>query len=198
MTVSPTLGGPTREMDQALQQLVALAKGGDRRAMEAVLERFLPTVHRFVAAKLGSSPADVDDVVQETLIGAAASIHRLRGENEPALVSWMLGIARFKVADHFRRSAGRGSITEPESDHSGVVMSVEDEVLNRARDRYLLEALGRLTNAQEEVLTLKFILGYDNEGVAAITGQTVGAVKALQHRGLASLSKLVGQEQGMW
>lgn len=185
-------------MDQALPQLVALAKKGDRRAMETVLERFLPTVHRFVAAKLGNSPADVDDVVQETLIGAAASIHRLRGENESALVSWLLGIARFKVADHFRRSAGKDTVALTDSSESGPVASVEDEVLGRARDRELLEALSRLTNAQEEVLMLKFVLGYDNEQVAAITGQTVGAVKALQHRGLASLANLVGEEQGTW
>ena len=45
-------------------------------------------------------------------------------------------------------------------------------------------ALLALTEDQRQVVVLKFLQGMSNAEVAEITGKTVGAVKALQHRGL--------------
>src|SRR6267143_3889318 len=85
-------------------ELVERAKNGNGQALEALLERHLPMVYRFVSMRLGRGHADVDDVVQETLIAAAGSIGSLRAEREGAVPAWFLTIARHKVADHFRRS----------------------------------------------------------------------------------------------
>jgi RNA polymerase sigma-70 factor (ECF subfamily) len=52
-----------------------------------------------------------------------------------------------------------------------------------------------LTSEQEEVLVLRFVLGFEGAQVAAITGRTLGAVKALQHRGLASLEKVLAVQE---
>jgi RNA polymerase sigma factor (sigma-70 family) len=70
--------------------------------MEALLEGHLTMVHRFVSMRIGERQSDVDDVVQETLIAAAQSISSLRAEQESAVKSWLLTIARHKVADHVR------------------------------------------------------------------------------------------------
>src|SRR5688572_16755943 len=60
---------------------------------------------RFVSRRV--APADVEDVVQATLCDALASQSAPGGPRE--LESWVLGIARFKVADHHRASRRRAS-----------------------------------------------------------------------------------------
>jgi len=175
--------------------LVERAKNGDGRALDALLERHLPMVYRFVTMRLGRDHADVDDVVQETLIAAASSIMSLRAERDGAAPAWFLTIARHKLADHTRRAPIRHLDAEAVVAESDVQQIVSD----RDRDRRLREAMARLTSDQEEVLVLRFVLGFDLDQTSAITGRTVGAVKALQHRGLASLERIIkgaGLESG--
>ena len=153
-------------------------------------------VYRFVTMRLGAQRADVEDVVQETLIAAAGSIRSLRADRDASTPKWLLGIARHKVADHYRRSAAIPATSADAevapADHE--VADVTEIADARDRRRKLREALRELTSEQYEVLEMRFILGFDLGEVAAITGRSVGAVKALQHRGLASLEKLLASE----
>lgn len=178
--------------------LVEKARKGDRRALEALLEKHLAMVYRFVATRMGRDHADLEDVVQETLISAAASIASLRAEHDGAVPKWLLVIARHKVADHFRRSLAHPQSSldgEPEANIASAGQDVQEMVTQRDSSRHLRELLRDLTPEQEEVLVLRFVLGYGGKEVAAITGRTLEAVKALQHRGLATLQTLVGQAE---
>ena len=180
----------------AADDLVERAKNGDKDALDALLERHLPMVYRFVSMRLGRDHADLDDVVQETLIAAARSVGSLRAERDGAVPAWFLTIARHKVADHFRRSPEVRELVDTEA--VSLDRDVHEIVAGRDRDRRLREAMRSLTSEQEEVLVLRFVLGFDGEQTAAITGSTVGAVKALQHRGLASLEKLLLSQDEEW
>jgi DNA-directed RNA polymerase specialized sigma24 family protein len=54
----------------------------------------------------------------------------------------------------------------------------------------------RLPPEQQQVIQLRFIEDWSHEEVAGYLGKTVEATRALQHRGLASLRKmLLGQEE---
>lgn len=66
--------------------------------------KFYPPLYQFVSAMMGRSRADVEDVVQETLLQAWKSWGQYRGDAAP--FSWVLSIARNRVVD-LRRSAGR-------------------------------------------------------------------------------------------
>jgi RNA polymerase sigma-70 factor (ECF subfamily) len=184
-----------------IKDRIARARRGDRRAMDAILEGHMATVYRFVAVKLGSDHPALEDVVQETLIGALGSIQRLRGDDEAALVRWLLTIARFKVADHLRARYAHPTDpldAAPSSIVDSTAVSPEEVVTDRARSRELRQALSELTPEQEEILTLKYVLGYENQQIAAITGRTVGAVKALQHRRLATLESRLAGGRAAW
>ena len=56
----------------------------------------------------------------------------------------------------------------------------------------VMAALRQLSEDQREVLLLRMAAGLTAPEVAAIVGKTTGAVKALQHRGLASLARVLG------
>jgi RNA polymerase sigma-70 factor (ECF subfamily) len=58
--------------------------------------------------------------------------------------------------------------------------------------------LALLTPEQEEVLILRFVLGFGINEVAEITHRPSGAVKSMQHRALASLQQQLGAEAMAW
>jgi RNA polymerase sigma-70 factor (ECF subfamily) len=183
-----------------VDKLVAAARGGDREALETLFEGALSPIYRYVAFKLGTTNTDVEDVVQETFIGAIGSISRLRGDDEPALMSWLLSIARFKVADHLRARYNRPAESLDDDTRPEVPgrTNVEALVIQSTQDQVLRDAIHELTPEQEEVVTLRFLMGYEIEQVAGIVGRTEGAVKALQHRALATLRRRLDEEIMAW
>jgi DNA-binding NarL/FixJ family response regulator len=73
----------------------------------------------------------------------------------------------------------------------------EERVMEQLEGRQAMAALQQLSPDQREVL-LRMAGGLTAPEVAALLGKTTGAVKALQHRGLASLARVLGlrsQEQ---
>lgn len=55
-------------------------------------------------------------------------------------------------------------------------------------------ALRLLTSDQRQVIVMRYIEEWSNKEVAQVLGKPVGAVKALQHRALGTLRKLLVQE----
>jgi RNA polymerase sigma-70 factor (ECF subfamily) len=112
------------------------------------------------------------------------------------LEGYMATVCRFVAvkpgSDHPALDAAPSSIVD------STAVSPEDLVADRARGRELRQALSELTPEQEEILTLKYVLGYENQQIAAITGRTVGAVKALQHRRLATLESRLAGGRAAW
>ena len=62
----------------------------------------------------------------------------------------------------------------------------------------LVAALAALSLDQREVVVLRFVGDLSLEAVARITGRTVGAVKALQHRALESLEHAISAHSPEW
>lgn len=79
---------------------IAAARTGDRAALDAVVEAGLPLVYHIVGRAL-SSAADVDDVVQETMVRVIRGIGSLR-ETEK-LRSWLVAVTINQIREHHRR-----------------------------------------------------------------------------------------------
>jgi RNA polymerase sigma-70 factor (ECF subfamily) len=58
-----------------------------------------------------------------------------------------------------------------------------------------MDLLAQLTDDQQDVLMLRFIGEMSLSQVAETLGKTIGATKAIQHRALASLARML-QDQG--
>ncbi|GAA2371577.1 RNA polymerase sigma factor [Dactylosporangium salmoneum] len=81
------------------EALVRAAQGGDERALEELLAAHLPLVYNVVARALRGH-ADVDDVVQETMIQVVRGLPGLREPDR--LRSWVVAIAFRQVQLHRR------------------------------------------------------------------------------------------------
>jgi RNA polymerase sigma-70 factor (ECF subfamily) len=67
--------------------------------------------------------------------------------------------------------------------------SAEDEALDRLGGDEVQALLGALTSDQRDVLLLRIVADLSLEETATVVGKRVGAVKALQRRGLEALRR---------
>jgi RNA polymerase sigma-70 factor (ECF subfamily) len=75
---------------------------------------------------------------------------------------------------------------------AGGAVDPEELALDRVEGHRVLAALRQLTSDQREVLLLRLVANLTAPEVAEILNKSTDAVKALQHRGLASLARLLG------
>ncbi|XRQ13870.1 sigma-70 family RNA polymerase sigma factor [Actinomadura welshii] len=91
-------------MGTDVDRLVRAAQEGDAGAREQLIAEHLPLLYNVVGWALGGH-ADVDDVVQETVLRALGGLERLR---EPARFrSWLVSIAMNQVRHRWRAQRGR-------------------------------------------------------------------------------------------
>ncbi|GIG69221.1 sigma-70 family RNA polymerase sigma factor [Phytomonospora endophytica] len=96
-----------RIMDASHVDLVVAAQGGDDRARDALIAMYLPLIYNVVGHALRGH-ADVDDVVQETLLRAVRDLPTVRDPN--SFRSWLVAIAIHQISSHMRRRRTGGEV----------------------------------------------------------------------------------------
>jgi RNA polymerase sigma factor (sigma-70 family) len=89
---------------------VVAAQAGDRRALDELVEAYLPLVYTIVRRALGGLP-DVDDVVQETMLRALRELHTLR--TPECFQPWLATIATRRISTHLHRRQAELQRTVP-------------------------------------------------------------------------------------
>ena len=106
--------------------------------------------------------------------------------------SWLYRIAHNQVVDHLRRREKQPATLQEElpiaSDGTGGA-DPEQVTEHSFNMRQLLVATEKLTEAQREVISLRFTSDLSTAEVARIMGKSLGAVKALQHSAIIALRK---------
>jgi RNA polymerase sigma factor (sigma-70 family) len=80
-------------------QTVIAAQGGDKQALDSLLAEYLPLIYNIVGRALNGH-ADVDDVVQETMLRVVRGVSDLR--DPAAFRSWLVAVAIRQLHDHRR------------------------------------------------------------------------------------------------
>jgi RNA polymerase sigma-70 factor, ECF subfamily len=171
---------------------------GARRREPAAVTRiytaYAPALFRFFLAAVGDQPT-AEDLTGDVFKSAIEGLPRFRGPVE-ALGGWLFRIAHHDLSDHRRRQA-RNRVQPlddllEEAAAAGGAMDPEELALDRIEGDRVLAALRQLTPDQREVLLLRLAANLTAPEVAGILNKSTDAVKALQHRGLASLARVLG------
>ena len=128
---------------------------------------------------------DPEDLLGEVFLQVARDINRFSGD-AAALRRWVFAIAHNRVLDARRRAARRPQVAHDDTALPDVPSRPPPEPV----DPELVNALASLTPEQREVILLRFVADLSLEDVAKLTKRKVGAVKALQHRGLENLGRI--------
>ena len=174
-------------MDEELAHRVATGlRSGDPDAWRQLYDAFAERVWRGVARLLGPHPADIADVVQETMLAAARSVRNFDGA-KGSLWNWLWGIARTQVALHFRQRRRHDrwkwdALTRPEGTEALHESGIEiNEVAEAVR-----AALGELPAEYEQLLTAKYSDGDSVEQIAGRERLTETAVRSKLARARAA------------
>jgi len=170
-------------MSESDSALAARARTGDRAAFEELVRR----TARLVYARLYLETGDAhraEDLLQETLLQAFRSIHRL--DNPAGFRAWLLTIAHNTLTDAARRDSRLKRTPTPLA-ASRSQASPPDEVLRSESRDQVLAVLRSLPEEYRMPLTLRFIAGADYETISTQLGLTNGSLRGLLHRGLKML-----------
>ncbi|GAA1927521.1 RNA polymerase sigma factor [Nocardioides hwasunensis] len=174
------------DQDDDVRSLAARLVSGEETALEAVYDRWSALVHTYALRALGDVH-DAEDVTQQVFVAAWRSRHTLT-PTPGALPSWLLGIARHKVADvraSRARDAGRiaAAASLPEA-RDVAEQSADEDVTERLVVR---QAVEELPDPRRTIMFLAFWEGCSHTEIAEAVGLPLGTVKSHVRRGLISL-----------
>jgi RNA polymerase sigma-70 factor, ECF subfamily len=164
-------------------------------AITRVYTAYAPALFRFFLAEVGDRH-EAQDLTGSVFLSAIEALPGFRGPVQ-ALGGWLFRIARNDLYD-YRRKQARSPGLAPLEDHLDEVTAAagaedpEELAIERLEGTRVMAALQQLSQDQREVLLLRMAAGLTAPEVAAVLHKTTGAVKALQHRGLASLARVLG------
>jgi RNA polymerase sigma-70 factor, ECF subfamily len=192
------------------------ARDREAAALTRIYTAYAPALFRFFMAAVGDRH-QAEDLTGTAFVSAIEALPRFRGPIE-ALGGWLFQIARHDLYDH-RRKQARSIMERLDGDQAADAAQIplsprerevlglvevaldhgrlpypQDPVIERLESGRVVAAMRQLSPDQREVLLLRMAGGLTAPEVAEALGKTTGAVKALQHRGLASLARILGRE----
>jgi RNA polymerase sigma-70 factor (ECF subfamily) len=177
-----------------IEALVQLAQAGDAEAFGQIYESYVDVVYRYVYVRCGSHHL-AEDLTAETFVRALRRLDSFTWTGKD-IAAWFVTIARNLVVDHVKSSRYRMEVTTGELlDADERADAPETEVLERMRDRRLLEAVKGLKAEQQECIVLRFLQGMSLAETAAVLGRNENAVKQLQLRAVRSLHRALDGER---
>jgi RNA polymerase sigma-70 factor (ECF subfamily) len=176
-----------------LAGLVKQVQRGDLEAFGIIYDRFFDQIYAYVLRQVGS-PADAEDIVSGVFLEAVEKIDRFTWRGA-GFAAWLFRIARNDVIDHFRRRGvgARETATTEDIVELADAGRVEDLVEKAWTERELMQAIAGLSEEQRTVILLKLMFNFSNRQIGGVIGKSEGAVKALKHRALLSLRKIMDE-----
>ncbi|WP_422749495.1 RNA polymerase sigma factor [Mycobacterium sp. WMMD1722] len=143
------------------------------RTLLALYDEALPVVYGYFVRRCPDR-GTAEDLTSETFLAAMDAARR--EPSPPLSLPWLIGVARHKLADHYRRRHDRFSVPVPEVPESGAVEDDWDAEL----DRIVAESvLARLPEPHRIVLALRYLDDCSVPECARLIGRTVHATEAL-------------------
>ncbi|WP_165234012.1 sigma-70 family RNA polymerase sigma factor [Aquisphaera insulae] len=204
-------------IDAQVEGLLADAARGDPGAMRGLLEAYRDRLRRMISARLDRRLAarlDPSDVVQETLADAARRLPDYLRDRPMPFYAWLFRLASDRLAWTHRdnlvsnvRAIGReeriDGVARRQSRPTRRADQLADPELTPCRrmvreERRLLlsEAIGRMEDADREILSLRYVDRLAFEEVAAVLAIGLSAAKMRHMRALERLRPLL-EEMGV-
>lgn len=141
--------------------------------------------------RLVPSPADAEDITQETFIRAYRAMagypsDRIRELN---LSGWLWTIALNLCRNAARTRSRRPRTVELDRDSFFVGRGPEAAAVEADENRRWAKLLDDLPSAQQAAIVLRHVVGLTYREIAMATGRPEGTVKADVHRGIATLQE---------
>jgi RNA polymerase sigma-70 factor (ECF subfamily) len=172
-----------------------LIAAGDERSVSEFVARYGDRLYNFVYQRMGRRQEDAEDITYDTFLAATQAAAVFRGDS--TVFTWLCGIARRKIAAHYRAANRRGRLPQER------LIAMEDcgelrsdaadphELAERGESRVELVrgVVGAMRDAEAEVLILKYVMEMDVREIAQTIGRTAKAAESLLSRARESFRR---------
>jgi RNA polymerase sigma-70 factor (ECF subfamily) len=164
-------------------RLVSQVLSKDRKATAEFVERYTDCVYSYVRRRLMPQADAVEDLVQEVFLAAWHSLENFRGES--GLRYWLLGIARHKIEDYYRKRLREPEVpNEIDEDplEQAVIPAFEAQLDYRSNLEKTHRVLATLPEIYGLVLLWRYLEQRSAREMAQLTGRTEKAIERLLAR----------------
>ena len=162
------------EAGDALAGLAFAAARGDRDALTDLIRHTQRDLVRFLTPL--TSPADVEDLTQETYLRAVRALPQFAGRS--SVRTWLFAIARRVAADHVRYATRRPR-TAALPDWQATAEVADPHGRPRFEEQHALtEVIRGLSEDRREAFLLTQVAGLTYAEVAEICGCPVGTIRS--------------------
>ena len=152
----------------------------------ANVERALPQVFGYLLHRCGDR-ALAEDLTADTVLSAIDRVRRGAGQ-EVVTVAYLIGIARNRLVDHWRREDCERRHSTPQSTQGATF----DEYVEPGR---VNEVMAALSPMQRAALTLRYVDDLPVTSVATVLGRSVAATETLLVRARRAFRDLYSRSE---
>jgi RNA polymerase sigma-70 factor (ECF subfamily) len=176
--------------DANAQPSASVAEAAERMTLQPsvrdVMLTAVPSLRAFAISFSGNADR-ADDLVQETLVRAMASIDSFTpGTNMSA---WLFTILRNLFRSEYRKR--RREVEDPDGSYLASLKSAPEQ-FGRLEFKEVVEALAKVPDVQREALLLVAASGFTYDDAAAICETAAGTIKSRVFRARQRLATLLG------
>jgi RNA polymerase sigma-70 factor (ECF subfamily) len=164
----------------------------DDDAFRSWYRRTAPRVYAYLLSRCGNDVEVAEELCQQTFIAAINQRSRFDGRSD--VVTWLCGIARHKLADHFR-ALERDERRQMHLVVRQIAVDAEAARVPGLDDRVAIaDALRSLPAMHQAVLAFIVLDGLTAAEAGRLMGRSAGATQSLLHRARESLRRAYGEE----
>jgi RNA polymerase sigma-70 factor, ECF subfamily len=164
----------------------------NKQVLAEMYEEHSPGLFRYAYRLLGDQDV-AEDCVSETF---SRFLHAVRDGGGPSdnARAYLYRTVHNWVIDHYRRQPLPPLSLEEEL-HSGEQEHVSQQVAKAMLREKVRAALLRLPTEQQQVIQLRFLEDWSHEEVAAQLGKSNEAIRAMQHRAMEALKRMLLEKE---
>jgi RNA polymerase sigma-70 factor (ECF subfamily) len=147
----------------------------------------LPRIYGYFFSRLGGDTFVAEDLTQETFLAATREI--AGGAVVEAPLPWIVGIARHKLLDHFRRNRAAEVVVQMPNVTGDELPEWPALPIDIGNEERVLDALRAVPSPQRDALILHFMDDLPVAEVARLMGRTRSSAESLIWRGRVAFRK---------
>lgn len=169
----------------------------DNELVTELYQKHAHIIYKYIYTSL-QRREEAEDILVEVFL-AALRYQNLVNLNEQQQFSWLLAVARNKLADWQRQvmrlpSTSLERLSPMYEDALKETHEPEAMIIKREEYAMLQQQISQLSTIQQDVLHLRFIIGLRHAEIAVLLNKTEGAVQVIFWRAIRSLRSLYQQE----
>jgi RNA polymerase sigma-70 factor (ECF subfamily) len=178
--------------DEPTLELVIRARGGDRPAMEALLERCLPPLKRWAHGRLPAAARgrlDTGDLVQEAALHVLGNLDTFEPRHVGAMQAYLRQSVINRIRDEVRRIGRQPPPLELAEDHPSDRTSPLEFAIQAEAYEHYRDALSRMSSKDRELIVGRIEVQWSLSEIAHRFGlRTVDAARMAVNRAVKRLS----------